>query len=114
MNRQKPNRDLRAGGISSSLLYGVSKELCEAQSRHQTTGKNVYIEGSQGLGVESASRILFGEVSKELRGLHSKFQTKNEQGLTAVSQSVGNLKFFQNIGLLQRESILLAQKKSAV
>ena len=114
MNRQKPNRDLRAGGISSGLLGGVSKELREAQSRHQTTGKNVYIEGSRGLGVEGVSRILFGEVGKELRDLHSKFQTRNEQGLTAVSQSVGNLNFFQNIGLLQRASILLAQKKSEV
>ena len=114
MNRQKPNRDLRAGGISAGLLGGVSKELREAQSRDQTTGKNVYIEGSRGLGVKSISRILFGEVGKELRDLHSKFQTRNEQGLSAVSQSVGNLNFFQNIGLLQRASILLAQKKSEV
>ena len=114
MNSQKPSRDLRAGEISPSLLGGVSKELRDAQSKHRTTGKNVYIEKSQRLGVESASRILFGQVGKELRDLHSKFQTKNKQGLTAVSQSVRNLNFFQNIGLLQRASILLAQKKSEV
>ena len=114
MNSQKPNRDLRAGGLSPGLLGGVSKESCEAQSSHRTTGKNVNIDRSQGSGLESASRIVSGQVGNELRDLHSKFQTKNKQGLTAVSHSVGNSNFFQNIGLLQHALILLARKKSEV
>ena len=114
MNLRKPNRDLRAGDISPGLFGGISKELQESQSLYRTTCEKAYTEGSHGLRAGGVSRILFGGVSKELCDLQLKFQTNCEKGYTEGSQSVGNLTFFRNIGLLQRESILLAQKKSAV